>query len=480
MWTKIEDFSKYHKMIEKGDRILLGLSGGADSILLARYLITLVQRHEISLFAVHVNHQLRGAEALRDEAFVRVFCDRWMIPCHVYREDVGAYARQNKCSLEEAGRILRYRCFSECAKETGCNKIALAHHEDDLAETMIFRMSRGTGPEGLTGILPVNGEVIRPLLCLEKEEIRQMLTELSQDYVEDSSNDQTDYSRNYIRRYIMPRLCELNPRSARHMVSLAGQMWEQNEFIKTHFDRIYERVKKADQAGIRVSLPFIKEECDTFSQKELIRRLLFDVAGKRRDLTSAHVELVQNLLGKTPGKRLDLPHGIKVVLEPDHLYVHTGPYPVQEPDLCCGEEPVTAYRVDKKKLEKGRKITMALGEEEYEFELIPPEQCEKWKNDCVKYFNYDRIKNELFLRTRKHGDYLVIDQLGRKKLLRRYFIDQKIPMTERDKVFLLAEDNHILWISGGRISEAYKVTDKTEQVLRVTYSERDGGKQRSE
>ncbi len=479
MWSKIEDFSKKHKMIEKGDRVLLGLSGGADSILLARYLITLVQRQEITLYAVHVNHLLRGAEALRDEAFVRVFCDRWVIPCQVYREDVGAYAMQEKCSLEEAGRILRYRCFSECAQETGCNKIALAHHEDDLAETMIFRMGRGTGPEGLTGILPVNGRVIRPLLCLEKDEIRRMLTELSQDYVEDSSNDQTDYSRNYIRRYIMPRLCELNPRAARHMVSLAGQMWEQNEFIKTHFDRIYEREKKTDQAGIRVSLPFIKE-CDSFSQKEIIRRMLFDVAGKRRDLASIHVELVRDLLGKSPGKRLDLPHGIKVLLEPDALYVHKGSYPLREPDSAREREPLYAYKVDKKKLETDRKITMAVGEEKFEFELISPKQCDKWKNDCIKYFNYDRIKNELYLRTRKHGDYLVIDQLGSKKLLRRYFIDQKIPLSKRDQVFLLAEENHILWVTGGRISEAYKVTDKTGKVLRVTYSKEDGGNQRYE
>ena len=208
--------------------------------------------------------------------------------------------------------------------------------------------------------------------------------------------------------------------------------------------------------------------------------MLFDVAGKRRDLASIHVELVRDLLGKSPGKRLDLPHGIKVLLEPDALYVYKGSYPLREPDSAREREPLYAYKVDKKKLETDRKITMAVGEEKFEFELISPKQCDKWKNDCIKYFNYDRIKNELYLRTRKHGDYLVIDQLGSKKLLRRYFIDQKIPLSKRDQVFLLAEENHILWVTGGRISEAYKVTDKTGKVLRVTYSKEDGGNQRYE
>lgn len=468
MWRMIEDYKDAHKMIEKGDRILLGMSGGADSVLLARYLITLQQRQEISLVMVHVNHQLRGTEAYRDEEFVRTFCHRWEVPCHIYREDVGEYARQKKCSLEEAGRILRYRIFSECAEKTGCSKIALAHHADDLAETMIFRMSRGTGPEGLPGILPVKGKVIRPLLCLEKEDIRRMLDSLSQDYVEDSSNARTDYSRNYIRRQIMPGLRELNPRAVRHMAGLSRQMWEQNEFVRNHFNQIYEKEKRSAPEGVRVSLPFIMK-CDSFTQKEIIRRMLFEAGGRRKDLESVHVALVQDLLGKSTGKRLDLPYGIKAVLEEKHLYLHRPDHTLPAGETDTGdEEAADSYRVDREKLETDRKLILRAGEMEYLFELISPEQCEKWKNDCVRYFNYDRIKNELFLRTRKQGDYLVIDHQGSKKLLRRYFIDQKIPAARRDKVLLLAEGDHILWVAGGRISEAYKVTDQTGQVLRVT------------
>ncbi len=295
-----------------------------------------------------------------------------------------------------------------------------------------------------------------------------MLAALSQDYVEDSSNARTDYSRNYIRRHILPGLRELNPQAVRHMARLSWQMWEQNEFIRTHFDEIYEKEKVLSPEGVRVSLPFLAG-CDSFAQKEIIRRMLFDAGGKRRDLASIHVALVQDLLGNRPGRRLDLPHGIRAVLEEEYLYLHCPDQTdrTEEADASSGEEAY-AYRIDKEQLETDGKLVLRAGEEEYQFELISMEEYEKRKNDCVRYFNYGRIKNELFLRTRRQGDYFVIDHLGRKKLLRRYFIDQKIPAARRDTVFLLAEGNHILWVTGGRISEAYKVTDETGQVLRIT------------
>lgn len=481
MWRRIEDYREKHKMIGKGDRILLGLSGGPDSVLLARYLLTLRERQEISLVAVHVNHQLRGPESFRDEDFVRAFCDSRQIPCHICREDVGAFARQKRCSLEEAGRILRYRCFSDLADKTGCHKIALAHHGDDLAETMIFRMVRGTGPEGMPGMLPVNGRVIRPLLFLGKEEIIRMLAELSQDYVEDSSNDETGYSRNYIRRHIMPGLREVNPRAVGHMVSLSGQMHEQNEFVRAHFDRIYETERIPAPEGVRLPLSYLRG-CDSFSQKEVIRRMLFDAGGRRRNLTAIHVTLVQELISRLPGKKLDLPYGIRAAVEEDHLYLRRGDAGVRPPGAASdGQTDGCSLSVDKDALEAGGRVILPAGEgTEYQFELVAPDSPDHQKNDCAVYFNYDRIKNKLFLRTRRQGDYFVMDHLGRKKLLRRYFIDQKIAAEKRDKVLLLAEGSHILWISGGRTSEAYKVTDRTSRVLRVLCVKKDGGNQRYE
>ena len=477
MWRKIEDYTQKHKMICRGDRILLGLSGGADSVLLARYLLTLREKKQIFLAAVHVNHQLRGGEAERDEDFVRAFCDKWQLPCYVCREDVRGYAGKEKCSLEEAGRILRHRCFADHASITGCDKIALAHHADDLAETMIFRMARGTGPEGIPGILPANGPYIRPLLCLEKEEVRSMLTLLSQDYVEDSSNLETEFSRNYIRSHILPEMNRLNPRAVLHMTRLSGLMQEQNEFIRQHFDRMYHEEKEVSPGSVRVSLPFLRG-CEDYAQREIIRRMLFEAGGKRKDLTAVHVELVQDLISKDPGKRLDLPHGIKALLEEDSLHIcilnkpdpgRDGTSGIPREDPGTGRKEGPCYKVDRDRLEAGQAIRIDTGQgEEYFFELISPVPREIWKNDCARYFNYDRMKGEVFLRTRRQGDYLVIDPAGRKKLLRRYFIDQKIPPSEREKLFLLAEGNHILWISGGRISEAYKVTDQTGCALRVT------------
>ena len=178
MWEKVDDYVRKYDLLREGDAILVGLSGGADSVCLLRYLLAVRERMPVRLFAVHVNHMLREEEADRDEKFARDFCARYQVPFAAVRKDVAAERKKRRCSLEEAGRLVRYACFGELAEQWGCNKIAVAHHKNDLAETVLFRLARGTGVRGLSGIRPVSGPIIRPLLCLEREEIREILREL--------------------------------------------------------------------------------------------------------------------------------------------------------------------------------------------------------------------------------------------------------------------------------------------------------------
>ena len=180
-WERVDRFLKKWKLIERGDHILLGISGGADSVCLARYFLAKRESLALNLYAVHVNHMLRGDEAKRDEEFVREFCRQWNIPLHVEYRDIKKESREKKCSEEEAGRLARYECFTNYARQHQCSKIAVAHHQNDVAETILFRMIRGTGVQGMAGILPVNGEIIRPFLCLSREEIIDVLKELKQD-----------------------------------------------------------------------------------------------------------------------------------------------------------------------------------------------------------------------------------------------------------------------------------------------------------
>ena len=474
MWSRIEHFADKYHMISEGDRVLLALSGGADSILLARYLLHLRDEGRIELHALHMNHGLRGMEADRDEDYVRTFCESRKIPCCLQRQDVSAYARDNHCSLEEAGRILRYRAFDHYAREHGCHKIALAHHQTDLAETMIFRMLRGTGPEGLSGILPVYGNRIRPLLCLDKEEILQMLSILKQDYVEDSSNIDRDYSRNYIRHELLPRMQEVNRQTLSHLAQLSEQIREQNHYVRQQMDALYHKIVVLCPYGEKAALSDLSG-LTSFERKEMIRRMIFHAGGHRRDISCQHVEAVLNLMKKSSGKRRNLPYQLIAEIDGEELYI--GPLRRTEEEAGEAEE----YEISLEALDKSDSIRIESRDGSiYSFDRIEgydgvsgssrvEELLHEFpKNDCVKYFDYDMIKCNLSLRTRRQGDYLVIDSCGRTKRLKRYFIDEKIPASQRDHILLLAEQDHILWVSGGRISEAYKVRKTTQKLLRVS------------
>ena len=238
-WERVDRFLKKWKLIERGDHILLGISGGADSVCLARYFLAKRESLALNLYAVHVNHMLRGDEAKRDEEFVREFCRQWNIPLHVEYRDIKKESREKKCSEEEAGRLARYECFTNYARQHQCSKIAVAHHQNDVAETILFRMIRGTGVQGMAGILPVNGEIIRPFLCLSREEIIDVLKELKQDYVDDSTNKCEEYSRNYIRHRILPEMEHINKKATVHVSELGMQMQELLAYITPKMDALY-------------------------------------------------------------------------------------------------------------------------------------------------------------------------------------------------------------------------------------------------
>lgn len=470
MWKKVDQYVKKHQMIETGDSILLGLSGGADSIALARYLLILREKKYIVLHAIHINHQLRGEEATRDANFVRDFCEKWKIPYRIFSEDVYSYAREHKLSLEEAGREIRYARMEEYASETGCNKIALAHHADDLAETMVFRMLRGTGPEGFSGILPLYSNRIRPLLCLEKKEILKKLSDLGQTYVEDSSNQESDYCRNYIRSQILPKMKEVNPQALAHMSHLSEQVQAQNTFVKKQLDQIYEKQIIREENGLGMAISFFKKE-DEFTANEMIRRMLFEKCGKRRDISAVHVDIIRQLVEKECGKYNQLPYDMIAYRGEETLWIGMEKQFLEEKKV---EEVLDHsdcfHPIPKEQLEKEGTCTVSIeGNGKIKFRICKDIPEEIPKNHCIKYFDYDKIKCTLSIRTRKEGDYLVLDRYGKKKMIRRYFIDEKIPASQRNQILLLADDSHILCVGGGRISETYKVTESTKRVLQVEY-----------
>jgi len=469
LWEKVTSFVEKEELIQRGDRILLGLSGGADSVCLARYLLAVRKELGTDLLAVHVNHGIRGSEADRDECFVKEFCSRWGITLKIIAVDVPGMAEKKGLSLEEAGRISRYETFDRVALDCGCSKIAVAHHANDLAETMLFRMVRGTGPFGLAAMTARSGSRIRPLLCLTRKEIEEILNRLGQNFVEDSSNRCTDYSRNYIRHQTIPGLEAMNPGFIEHMKQLAFMQAEQNAYLEEMMDRRLCKLVKLEKGRAWIDEEAFKGLLP-FEKKEVLRRMLFHVSGRRKDIGHVHIRILEQLMSLPAGKRSDLPYGVMALRLDQGLLLtqmNDGSRLAKERDESEMADP--GLPVDLKILERegilgpiftGRGPGLLFRLLEWGGQDVP-------KSRCVKYFDYDKINSALIIRPSISGDYFFLDTLGRRKKVRRYFIDEKIPLKDRGNITVLAEGNHVLWIPGHRSSEGCRVNTDTRRVLRV-------------
>ncbi|MGI6007538.1 MAG: tRNA lysidine(34) synthetase TilS [Ruminococcus sp.] len=455
MQRKIWEYIRQYDIIQKGDRIVAGISGGADSVYLFFLLLELRRKGKIEFAAVHVNHMLRGQEADEDERFVRQLCKDHSVSCQVFAFPIETIAREEKLSLEEAGRIRRYQAFEEFAQKWGGNKIALAHHRNDCAETMLYNLARGTGISGLCSLRPVRNSLIRPLLCMNRAEIEQYLEERQIPYCTDSTNQDTAYARNYIRRRILPGLQEhINERAVEHMSSAAADLAEIWDYLEGCIDERKERLVKRQGDSLLMANELALEK--PLFWKLVIKRCLEEAAGTSRDFTRIHFQDVMALWDKDTGKSLDLPYELAAVR------TYRG-VQLRKKDIRDKRREEESFRVRKISIPgctqlDGKRLETVLLEKTGK--LIPQKTYTKW-------IDYDKIKDTLVVRTRLPGDYIVINESGGRKKLKDYFIDQKIPREERDRVLLVADGSEIVWIVGYRLSQNYMVEEHTRHILRM-------------
>ena len=470
MQKKIYNFLKKHHMIEENDHILVGFSGGADSVCLLLVLKSLRREMHFKVTAVHVEHGIRGEESLRDAAFARQFCEREQIEFVSYSVDVPRAAGEAHQTLEEAARRLRYECFYKACERLGADKIAVAHHGDDCAETMLFHLSRGTGIRGLCGIVPVRDRIIRPLLCVTRAEIEAYLRECGQTYCTDSTNFDTSYARNRIRGKILPQMKEINPKTVPHMVRTAGELKELSDFLE-------ESAGEAGKAGVLYSYEGdqVREirirrkeflQIHPVLQKVLLHQLLGKAAGSRKDITAQHIGAVRELFFTQVGKVISLPYHLEAEKEYDAVLIRSGNFG-RKPREADAAEPGTVLLPGETVWVNGMQIHAEILAFDGNYEKIPQKSYTKW-------FDYDKIKNTVLLRKRRPGDFLQVNASGGHKKLKDLLIDAKVPRAERDKVLLVADASHVIWVVGWRISEAYKVTQETKRILAVCVN---GGKE---
>lgn len=416
---KVKEFIEKEDLFSKQDKILVALSGGADSVALTRILITLGYHCEVA----HCNFELRGEESDRDEDFVRNFCRSLNIKCHSIHFETRRYAAQQSISIEMAARELRYNWFSKICEESDCQVVAVAHHKDDSVETMLLNLIRGTGINGLLGIRPKNGNVVRPLLCASRQEVVEYLHRMNQTYVTDSTNLEDEYTRNKIRLNLLPLMEEINPSVKDGLVKTASYL---NDISKVYQQAIKESIDRI----------FITPEKEISIEKLMNepapQALLFEVLSPL-GFNSTQVEEVYGSLNGQPGKRF-ISSQWQVVKDRDLLLIEKVKTANDKPQIIFEEVLLTK-------------------------EFVIP----KDKNTAC--FDANKFKGVISIRKWEKGDYFIPFGMKGKKLVSDFMTDSKFSLLKKEQQWVLSCNDQIAWLIGERTDNRFRIDDSTQKVI---------------
>ena len=416
---KVKEFIEKEDLFSKQDKILVALSGGADSVALTRILITLGYHCE----AAHCNFELRGEESDRDEDFVRNFCRSLNIKCHSIHFETRRYAAQQSISIEMAARELRYNWFSKICEESDCQVVAVAHHKDDSVETMLLNLIRGTGINGLLGIRPKNGNVVRPLLCASRQEVVAYLHRMNQTYVTDSTNLEDEYTRNKIRLNLLPLMEEINPSVKDGLVKTSSYL---NDISKVYQQAIKESIDRI----------FITPEKEISIEKLMNepapQALLFEVLSPL-GFNSTQVEEVYGSLNGQPGKRF-ISSLWQVVKDRDLLLIEKVKTANDKPQIIFEEVLLTK-------------------------EFVIP----KDKNTAC--FDANKFKGVISIRKWEKGDYFIPFGMKGKKLVSDFMTDSKFSLLKKEQQWVLSCNDQIAWLIGERTDNRFRIDDSTQKVI---------------
>ncbi len=461
---KVGEYVHENRLISAGNKLVVGVSGGADSICLLHILARCREDLGIDLHVAHLNHMLRGTESDNDAAYVSALVQKLGLPATVESRYVATYRASHNCSLEEAAREVRYRFLAEVAYKTGAVAVAVGHTSDDHVETILLHWLRGTGIAGLRGLHPrsalnfaENGEridVIRPLLGITRRETIDYCRRHRLSPRKDSSNESFSFLRNRIRLELLPVLRSYNPGIDKVLLRLAEIAGDDVSFIEEQACLLWPGV--AQQEGHAVYLEVNKIlSLPPALQRQVFKTAVSQLRGDLKDVEADHIEAMMELLKKPAGKKFILPDGLTLTTEYGRLVVtatgaSTCPLPKLSDSIALnipGETGVTGWRV------RAEVSSNSSGSE----------------NGLIASFDLDRAGRELEVRRRKPGDRFQPLGMHQIKKLQDFMVDAKIPRDWRDRVPLVSSGKQILWVVGYRIDDRVKVTDKTKQILRLRF-----------
>ncbi len=451
--VQVKQFIEKNGLITSGDLVLAAVSGGADSMCLVELLLQLTREIDFCLRVIHVEHGIRGAMSLADAKYVADYCKKKSLTCKVVHVNAPAYAEEKGCSLEEGARVLRFKALESAADELESEmpsrtvRIALAHHREDQAETVLWQLIRGSALRGLGGIRVRRERFIRPLLDTTRVQIEAYARGHDICWREDATNADTAYTRNRLRLEVLPVLTELNAGAVKHLCESAWQLQEAEEYIERQAKKVYrDKVHLQPDGAVLIDERLCSEE--PLLLRWVLYRALSEACGSARDLQAKHIDAIRGLFEHQVGHELSLPYNVQARRDYEWIELRKNRLNENDQTKAIG------------------RVCMDIIEPEADFEIS--------KKKYTKCFDYDKIKNHVQIRRRRPGDYLTIDAEGHTQKLKSFFVNEKIPAREREELLLLADGSHILWVIGYRISEYYKVDAHTKRILRVQYS---GGKE---
>lgn len=467
MYKIIKAYVKKQHLLAQGSKVVVGISGGADSVCLLDFLCSIRQEMELEIFGVHIHHGIRGESADQDAEFSKKLCEMYQVPYTCFFEQVEVRAKKEKRSVEEMGRLCRYERLEQVREETKSHMIAVAHHKNDQAETILFHLVRGSGVAGLSGILPKRGNIIRPLLCVTKEEILSHLELHHIPYCIDPTNEELCYSRNRIRNQWLPLMEEENKGVVSHLCQTAEIATYMQDYIQKEGKKCYTTCCiKREREQVILSCETMKHY-HICLQFEVIRMIIKEMVGEN-GISFEHIEMVQELMEKDTGRQCSLPRNLIVKKNYDELIFVL--HEKKEGNITYCYELSIPYEKEISEINGKIKLKVVSMDQFFVKNLNFFERIEK--EHYKKVFDYDKIEGRLTLRTRDSQDTICIHKDGKHKALRRFFIDEKISREERDKIPLLVDEQEVLWILGYRASCKYEIDATTKRVLIVEYEKR--------
>ena len=435
MKEQIQQYIIQHQLLSGEKPVVVGISGGADSVALLHILVSLGYK----CIAAHCNFNLRGDESFRDEQFTIDFTKRLQVPLCKISFETNKYAQENRLSVEMAARELRYRWFEELLNTYDADAVAVAHHRDDSVETLLINLTRGSGLTGLTGIKPKNGNVVRPLLCVSREDIYTYIEKNGLEYVTDSSNSSDIYTRNFIRLKVIPLLEEINPSVKASLARTANHLYDASLIYNHSIEEARKVITQNNRLSISALLSFPAPAT-----------ILYEML-KPYGFSRTVCESIFTVLEKDSGK-IFYSSTHRLLKDRSDLLI----------DVLSGEDN-RAYLInledDNVDLPVELKPEIVVIKEDYQIE----------KDKKFAYFDFDKLSFPLVLRHWQEGDWFVPFGMKGKKKISDYFSDKKFSLFDKEKTWLLCSGQDVIWIVGERTDNRYRIEKTTKRVLKLKF-----------